>query len=197
MIAIACMCCAFPVTVAAQADVRANEWSRGTTLNGSLAVVADSSQTGAAVGGGMGWELTPAVAIEGTGSWAEFGSGTTAFGGGLKVRARLAGRRHIDPFLQAGVGLYRVTFGSDDNDVPVFYRRRMGTLPSVSGRTFTDPSILGGGGVSIFLNRHLALRPDVEAAFVLRDGRSHVVTTVAVHAVYHFESHPVTPVRVR
>jgi hypothetical protein len=66
-----------------------------------------------------------------------------------------------------------------------------------AGRTFTDPTVVGGGGISIFVNRHFALRPDVEAVFVLRDGRTHVVTTAALHAVYHFESHPVTPVRVR
>jgi hypothetical protein len=36
-------------------------------------------------------------------------------------------------------------------------------------------------------------RPDVEATVVRRGGRRHVVTVIAVHAVYHFESHPVTP----
>jgi hypothetical protein len=198
MIAMACMCCAIPVAAAAQPDVRANEWSHGTTLNGSVGITADSSQTGPALGGGMGWEVTPTVAIEGSGSWAEFGHGTTSFAGALKVRLRLAGRRHVDPFVQAGVGLYRATFGTDDGDVPGFYRRRIAAAISGHGdRTFTDPTIVGGGGVSIFVNRHFAVRPDVEAAFVFRDGRTHVVTTAALHAVYHFESHPVTPARVR
>jgi hypothetical protein len=71
------------------------------------------------------------------------------------------------------------------------------TQGSATSGTFTDPTLIGGGGVSIFLNRHFALRPDAEVAFVFRDGNHHVVTTVALHAVYHFESHPVTPVRGR
>ena len=40
-------------------------------------------------------------------------------------------------------------------------------------------------------------RPDVEAVFVIRDGRSHIVTIAAIHAVYHFEDHPVTADRRR
>jgi len=193
--AMACLCCAFPATVAAQQDVRANEWSRGTTLNGFVGVVADSSQSGPAVGGAMGWELRPNLAIEGEGAWAEFGYGTTSFADAIKARLRVAGKRHVDPYVSGGVGLYRATFGAEDSAIPGFYLRRM-TTPAAGRaavRTFTDPTVVGGGGVNVFLNRHVALRPDVEAAFVLRDGRSHVVTTVALHAVYHFESHPVTP----
>jgi hypothetical protein len=63
------------------------------------------------------------------------------------------------------------------------------------GVTFTDPSLVAGGGVNIHINRHLAIRPDLETTFVLRDGRNHTVTSVAVQAVYHFEEHPVTPRR--
>ena len=79
--------------------------------------------------------------------------------------------------------------------MPAFYRRRLSPGRGAS-RTLTDPTLLGGG-VSIYIIRHVALRPDAEAAFVLRDGRSHVVATVALHAVFHFESHPVTPMRRR
>lgn len=194
-----CVCCTIPVAAAAQSDVRANEWSRGTTLNGFVGATVDSSQSGPAVGGAMGWEVRPNLAIEGGGSWAEFGHGTTSFAGALKVRLRVAGQRRVDPFVSGGVGLYRATFGATDDAVPEFYRRRMhAPAPGrAATRTFTDPTLVGGGGLSIFVNRHFALRPDVEAAFVLRGGRSHVVTTMAVHAVYHFESHPVTPARGR
>lgn len=194
-----CVCCTVPAMAAAQGDVRANEWSRGTTLNGFVGAAVDSSQSGPAVGGAMGWELRPNLAIEGGGSWAEFGHGTTSFAGALKVRLRVAGQRRVDPFVHGGVGLYRATFGAGDTAIPAFYQRRM-TAPApgrAASRTFTDPTLLGGGGLSIFVNRHFALRPDVEAAVALRGGRSHAVTTVALHAVYHFESHPVTPVRGR
>jgi hypothetical protein len=197
--ALTCLCCTVPVATAAQSDVRANEWSRGTTLNGFVGATMDSAQSGPAVGGAMGWELRPNVAIEGGGAWTEFGHGTTSFAGALKVRLRVAGQRRVDPFVQAGIGLYRATFGADDTALPEFYRRRI--LAPAPGRgasrTFTDPTVLAGGGLSIFVNRHFALRPDADAAFVLRGGRSHVVTTVALHAVYHFESHPVTPARRR
>lgn len=197
--AIVCVCCSMPAAVAAQTDVRANEFSRGTTLNGFVGATVDSSQSGPAVGGAMGWELQPNIAIEGGGSWAEFGHGTNSFAGALKVRLRVAGQRRVDPFVHGGVGLYRAAFGADDTAIPEFYSRRMAApVPGrAAARTFTDPTLLGGGGLSIFVNRHFALRPDAEAAFVLRDGRTHVVTTVALHAVYHFESHPVTPARGR
>jgi hypothetical protein len=193
-----CVCCAVPAATSAQQHIRANEWSRGTTLNGFVGATMDSSQSGPAVGGAMGWELTPRVTIEGRGSWAEFGQDTNSFAGALRVSLRVAGRRHIDPFIHTGVGLYRATFGAGETAVPTFYRRRMvSSEQGVTSQTFTDPTLIGGGGVSIFVNRHFALRPDVDVAFVFSDGRSHVVTTVALHAVYHFESHPVSPTRGR
>jgi hypothetical protein len=46
------------------------------------------------------------------------------------------------------------------------------------------------------VTRHFALRPDVESFIVFRDGRSLAVTSLSLHAVFHIESHPVTP-RVR
>jgi hypothetical protein len=43
----------------------------------------------------------------------------------------------------------------------------------------------------------VAIRPDIEAAIVFANGSSHVVTTAAVHLVFHFEINPVTPARRR
>lgn len=183
----------------AQADIRPDEWSRGTTLNGFAGVGIDPTASGPVIGGAVGWEVTPRLAIEGSGSWFDFGSDRTAFAGALKVRTRLYGRRAVDPFVQGGVGLYRASFAAAATEIPAFYRHRIGgprTLQDV-GATFTDPPLVAGGGVNIFVNRHLSIRPDVDAAIVLRNRRSHVVTTVAVHAVYHFEDHPVTPRRAR
>jgi len=189
-----CMCCGVSAPARAQADVSA-DWSHGTTLNGLAGVATDSSRSSPVLGGAAGWEVTPGLAIEGSGSWLDFGHGSKAFSGSLKVRTRLFGRRTIDPFLQAGIGMYRASFESGAHRVPVFYGRRMDV--SMRGDrlplTFTDPTVVAGGGVNIFVNRYLAIRPDVEATVVLRDRRRHVVTILAVHAVYHFESHPVTP----
>ncbi len=61
--------------------------------------------------------------------------------------------------------------------------------------TFTDPSFILGGGMNIFVTRHIAIRPDVEAMIVRRDSHNYVVTAVVVHIAYHFENHPITPTR--
>jgi hypothetical protein len=196
---VACACVGLASSASAQSDVKNADWSHGTTLNGFVGVGVDSAQAGPALGGALGWEVTPRIAIEGSGSWLEFGGGTSAFGGALKVRARLFGQRTVDPFLQAGIGMYRATYGPGDEAVPDFYMRRMrGHMPAGElHETFTDPTVVAGGGVTVFVNRHLAIRPDVEATIVLDDGRSHVITTISLHVVYHFESHPVTPARAR
>ena len=59
---------------------------------------------------------------------------------------------------------------------------------------FTDPSFILGGGVNLFVTRHVALRPDVEAKLVRRNSQNYVVTAVSVHLAYHFEDHPMTPI---
>lgn len=176
-------------------DVPRDDWGHGTTLNGFVGVAIDSSQSGPLLGGAVGWEVTPRLGIEGSGSWAEFGHGTSSFAGTMKVRVRLTGRGTVDPFVQGGIGLYRAIFGPEETAMPRFYERRMTghMVPSGPGRAFTDPTLVGGAGINIAINRHLALRPDVDAILVLRDGHRHVITSVAMHAVYHFESHPVTP----
>jgi hypothetical protein len=174
------------------------EWERGTTLTGVVGVATDSGGTAAMFGGSVAWELTPRLAVEGSGRWLEFGQGANAFAGDLKVRSRLWGRRHVDPFVEAGIGLYRASYDVRHSpDIPGFYRRRMPIdLPAtMTVRTFTDPTVVVGGGLNVYLHRHFALRPDVGATVVLREGRRHVVTTVGVHAVVHFEEHPVTPRR--
>jgi hypothetical protein len=177
------------------ADVQKDDWGHGTTLNGFAGLAIESSQSGPLLGGAVAWEITPRLGIEGSGSWGEFGHGTSSFAGAMKVRVRLTGRRTVDPFVQGGIGLYRATFGREETAIPPFYRRRMTghMFPAGPDTAFTDPTLVGGGGINVAVNRHLALRPDVEATLVLRDGHRHVVTSIAMHAVYHFERHPVTP----
>jgi hypothetical protein len=138
--------------------------------------------------------VTPRFGVDGTGAWTTFGGGADAFSGSLRLRVRLAGHRSVDPFVQAGIGLYRATFENTGTEVPEFYRRRIDPAPGgLTGMTFTDPTLVTGGGVSIYLKRWFALRPEAEVTVVVRDG-AHVVTSVMVHAVFHFEDHPVTPV---
>jgi hypothetical protein len=59
--------------------------------------------------------------------------------------------------------------------------------------TFTDPSLVGGGGVNVYVSRHWTIRPEIVATAVLRNSRSFVVTAGAVRLAYHVEEHPVTP----
>jgi hypothetical protein len=178
----------------AQTGIRPDEWSHGTTLSSFVGVPIESEQAGAALGGAVGWEITPRLAIEGSGSWLDFGDGASGFGGAITLRTRLRGERKVDPFVQAGVGMYRATFGLTST-LPSFYERRTRRRLLAGDLTFTDPTLVAGGGANIYLNRRFAVRPDVTATIVLRDGRRHVITTVGVHAVFHFEDHPVTPNR--
>jgi hypothetical protein len=174
------------------------EWERGTTMTGFAAVASDSAGRGPMLGGAIGWEVTPKLAVEGSGAWLQFGEAASAFAGDLTVRMRLWGQRHVDPFVEGGVGLYRASYDArHSSDIPSFYRRRLrADLPDLMAvRTFTDPTLVVGTGLNLYLHRHLALRPDVGATIVMREGRRHVVTTVGMHAVVHFEDHPVTPRR--
>lgn len=150
---------------------------------------------GPAFGGSVGWEITPRFAVDGLGTWTEFGEGADAFSGSLRLRVRIAGHRSVDPFVQAGVGMYRAMFESSAAEMPEFYRRRVDPA-SPFGSTFTDPTLVTGGGVSIFLKRWFALRPEAEVTLVIRNG-THAVTNVALHAVFLFEEHPMTPTRKR
>ena len=183
--------------VSAQELVRPGEWSHGTTLSGFAGMAIDSTHSGPAIGGLIGYEVSPRLTIEGGGSWTDFGEGATAFAGAVKARVRLWGQRTVDPFVTGGVGFYRTSFDRTSQVAPGFYRRRLRTPPGAVGQiSFTDPALVAGAGMNIFVTRHFAVRPDIETFIVLRDSRSHVVTSLSVHAVFHFESHPVTP-RVR
>ena len=175
-------------------------WSRGTTLQGFAGVAVDPATSGAAVGGALGWELTPRFGLEGAGTWFNFGDQYDAFGAGMKLRVRLSGTHKIDPFLHGGAGVYIADFGANHAEEPAsgFYQRRMDAEPdALFGHTFSDPALLFGGGVNLYLTRQFALRPNVEAMVVMDGGHSQVMTVVALHAVYLFEDRPVTPSRRR
>ena len=188
------VCASLICSAAASAQSVQPDWSHATTLSGFAGGSRDGTRAGPAFGGAVGWEVTPRFAVDGMGTWTEFGGGADAFAGAMRLRMRIAGHRSVDPFVQGGVGLYRAMFENTDNEMPEFYRRRLDpTSAGITGATFTDPTLVTGGGVSIFLNRWFALRPEAEVTFVIRDG-AHVVTSLLVHAVFYFEEHPVTPV---
>jgi hypothetical protein len=175
-------------------EAERSEWHRGTALSLFAGAASTSSDTRVAAGAALEWELTPRLTIEGSGVWADEPSGATSFGGVLGSRVNLLPRRTVVPFAAGGIGLYRASFGADTSAMPDFYHHRM---PRSAGprREFTDLAFAIGGGVDVFLHRHLALRPDVRVLLVTADSRLRPVTVVGVHLAYHFESHNVTPMR--
>jgi hypothetical protein len=92
--------------------------------------------------------------------------------------------------------MYRASFTPSQSQIPAFYRQRM-TIQSnlLSIQSFTDPSFILGIGVNVFLTRHFAIRPDIDAKIVRGNSQNYVVTALAVHLSYHFEQHPLPPGR--
>jgi Outer membrane protein beta-barrel domain len=180
-------------TVSAQTAPATNPWSHGTTLNVFAGVNSASSQGGSLAGGAVGWEVNRWLALEGIGSWLDRGTGAEAFAADLKAIISPVTARRFVPFVQGGIGMYRASFDLSRAEIPDFYRPRLAAAASDvnSTVTLTDPSFIVGGGANLFMTQHVAIRPDVRATIVRRDARSYVLTTVAVHLAYHFETHPV------
>ena len=173
-----------------------NEWSHGTTLNVFGGAAATTRDWAGAGGGAMGWELKPWFALEGSGGWLNWGNDAHAFTADMSAHVALVTPRPVVPFLAGGVGVYHASFDRFNTSIPRFYARRMGGMGDEPRHTitFTDPSLVTGGGVDVFVNRHWTIRPEVMAHIVLRDSRSFVATTGVVRLGYHFEDHPVTPI---
>ena len=182
----------------AQIAAPPNMWIHGTTVNVFAGAAVASSETGPLGGGAVGWEVTRRVALEGSGSWLNRRNGAEAFAADLKALVNVTAARPVVPFLEGGIGLYRASFDSSRGPLPGFYQGRVaGNGSTVKRMAFTDPSFILGGGVNVFVTRHIAIRPDVEAKIVRRDRQNYAVTAVSVHIAYHFEDHPITPSRSR
>jgi hypothetical protein len=178
-------------------------WERGTGIAAAAGVThADGSGTHGTVGGSVLWELTTHFALEGAARWMHHGPASNGYAGELAALVGLGGRRDTAvPYLTVGVGFQRRNFdlaaGAPVDDVPAFYRRRLGASGAGVGgrRSFADPTLVAGAGVDIALSRNVVLRPDVRVLFAV-DGGRHATTTVAVvNLGYRFEHRPVTPAR--
>ena len=189
----------FSTAAAAQNGPTRHEWSHGTMLSVFGGAGLDGSRSGALAGGGIGWEVLPWFGLEGSGSWLDRGARAGAFAADLKALFGLRGPGPVVPFVEGGVGLYRSSFDRTRSGMPDFYGRRMSGMaaPMSANVTFTDPSVIAGGGVNLFVTQHAAVRPEVEARFVMGDSRTYVVTALALRMTYHFEDHPITPARTR
>jgi hypothetical protein len=187
------------ITAAAQPTPPRYHASHGTTLNVFGGVASGGSDSGGLFGGAVGWEFTPWFGIEGDAAWLDRRGANEDFAATASLHVNLTGRRTAVPFLKGGIGLYHARFANEAGVGPEFYRRRLGNVQSTIGRslTFTDPAIVAGGGVNLFLSRHVAVRPQVEAIMAVRGSRTHVVTAFTMHLAYHFEDHPITSSRTR
>jgi hypothetical protein len=185
------------LTASAQEAPAAHPWSFGTTLTFAGGAATSASHTGGLLGLGLGWEVRPWLGIDGSGTWFDRPRGADAFAAALSARAAPVAFGSFEPYVLGGFGLYRASFDASRAALPEFYRRRVGAGAEAPIRThvFTDPAFTLGGGVNLFLSRHVAVRPEVTGLFVRADARQHVVTAFTVQLAYHFEDHPVTPAR--
>ena len=170
-------------------------FQHGSTINLFTGAATTPSMAAAIGGAGVGWELTPRFAIEGSGQWLDWNSSRRGFGASLAAQLGVAGTRKLMPFVSGGVGLYHAEFDNPYlGGIPAFYARRLtnGAMTGSIAR-FTDPTVVFGGGINTFVSRHWALRPDVQEVAVLRDAQAYWMTTFAFHVAYHFEEHPITP----
>ena len=190
-----CVMVAVPLATTAWAQRTApqaappDDWGHGTTVSASLGAAADGSTTGVSAGAALGWELTPRLLVEGSGTWLDRRGGSHGFDAALKVRAGLT-RSGVSPFVEGGVGLYRLSTKADA-DVPAFYRRRL-SAQALPSQVFTDPVFHLGAGVNVFTSRHLSVQPAAELLLVTRAGSTCTLGAFSVRLAWHFEDHPVT-----
>jgi hypothetical protein len=171
-----------------------NPWQRGTLLSAFVGAGPGVSDTTATSGLGMGWEVTERFAVEGRGMWFQSVDGQSAFTALLLPRVSLLPSRAANPFVTAGVGMYRASFDAVSNDTPEFYRRRAAG-GGLGSRTFDDFVVAIGAGVEVFASAHLALRPDVTMMLVTTRSDRRAVPVYGVHLEYYFESHDTAPSR--
>jgi hypothetical protein len=188
MVALACL--VFPP--AAWAQTAEADWDHGTTLAGFAGVASPFSGVDPALGLSLGWEVTPRFGVEGRGTWFPTSDGVSAFAASIGARVGIQSARPILPFVSGGVGLYRTTFETPLREgIPRFFERRMRS--GEFGRTFDDFLVTFGGGVEVFVSRHLALRPEFTMLLATTRADVHAVPQFGVQLAYHFESHPITP----
>lgn len=187
---------ALTAPASAQTDP-ATMWRRGTTLNVFAGLATDANDRAPLAGAGFGWEVTPRLSIEASGAWLAWGHEAHGFDATLRALVPLRTERTVAPFVAAGVGLHRAWFQVADRNVPDFYRRRIDERPSDFGRTatFTDTAFVLGGGVNVFVRRHLTLRPEADATIAIHDSDTRTTAAVRVQVTYHFEDHPITSAR--
>jgi hypothetical protein len=178
----------------AAAQTTVEQWHKATALALFGGAASANGGTDGTVGASIGWEFTPRFTLEGSGLWMP-GGGPDVFSALFGSRVNLLPPRAAVPFVSVGLGMHRAEVAPGGRDVPRFYMRRMGAPgPQMMGeRTFDDFLVAFGGGVDVYLRRHLALRPDIRVLLVNADAGTRAIAVYGVHLAYHFEEHPITP----
>jgi hypothetical protein len=181
----------------AQTGPTQHEWGSGTAFSVFGGVATDSAHTGLAGGGSIGWEVVPWFGLEGTAAWLDRGARVDAVAADVTAVVSLTKPGPMVPFIDGGVGLYRTSFGPGASGVPAFYQHRMAAMsgPLRTSAAFTDPTMVVGGGINVFVSGHAALRPEIQARIVAGDSRTQVVTAFVMRVTYHIENHPVRRAR--
>jgi hypothetical protein len=194
------MCVSLVLGLPAAGQAQGPDLSRCTTANFLVGASVGRETTQALLGGAVGWELIPRLSLETTTKWMVPERGAEAFSAMVTAQVPLLGRRTFAPFVMAGAGVLRASYDQEQSVIPLFYARRMEETRgpvTEARRTFVDPAFVFGGGISMFASRHASVRPEVEAMVVHANGRTRTTTSIAVRLAYHFETHRVTPNRVR
>jgi len=172
----------------AQTKPPAHMWSHCTTLTMSGGISTASDYNGATLSGAIGWEMTPRLSLEGSGTWFDKQTGSTGWAGALNVRAVLVESQTIAPFVEGGFGLYSASFDPKSvTHVPSFYRDRMS---GVITNWFTDPAFFAAAGFDIWRSNRVAVRPTIGAIFAVNDGHAYTTGTATVRLEYHFGGLP-------
>src|SRR4029453_15211681 len=145
---------------------------------------ARACETGRSWGTSLGCEIKPHLTLEGRGLWLPHDPGSTDFFAWLGAVVPVRPARVVVPFASAGVGMYQATVNAADG-VPAFYESRMAGRPRA---TFEDFALAFGGGASIFVTSHIAIRPQVDLLLVTTQDDPRPIAVYGVHLAYHFES---------
>ena len=167
----------------------ANQWDHGTTLSVFSGAAVASPETRATLGMSIGWEVNHRFELEGSGAWLVARQGDPAFAAELKAVGNLTRPNIVVPFVAAGVGLYHASFDTTRSAIPDFYRQRLNGSSIVTSASFNDPSLVIGGGVNIFVGRHVSIRPDLSVRVAINSSETYAVTMATVSLSYHFEEH--------
>lgn len=164
-------------------------WAHGTELAVVTGAASGMSTTGLIAGGTATWDVTRWVGVQGRATWLERGADATGFGADISGLVNLVAKQTVTPFVGAGFGLYRASFGPTAAPPADFYRVRMAPRMIGSTSAFTDPALRVTAGVDVVsqtARRHWTVRPEVSTLVVFANGRNETIVSGTVSVGYRF-----------